>query len=71
MTTFQIIWNIQDLDWVSTVRHSKMGLHKSMILKQLERRPEFRTPMSDEDSQSDAAVHLSKMVDEIRALMNA
>lgn len=76
MNCLQIVWNIRDLDWVSTVRHCKMGLHKSMILKQVERRPEFQSTAPDDSTHAtshmgDRPLHLNKMVDEIKALMMA
>jgi len=68
------------LDWAATVRYSKMGLHKSLILKHLEKRIEFTQPRVQEDFSSDSGITdapgdknilTGKMVDEIKALMMA
>jgi len=78
----EIIWSGEDMDWVNTVRSSKMGLQKSMILKQLERRWEFQPGTPDDtnpntttavgkDPSTYKSVHVNKMVEEIKALMTA
>lgn len=93
----QVIWNSDELDWISTVRQTEMGLHKAVILKQLERRTDFHissapsivtfapvdeNPKEAKDNQPSSSkvelpasnknvIHLTKMIDEIRALLMA
>ena len=64
------------MDWVQVVRCSKLGLHKALILKQLERRWEFKLSMEDPDAGSTGLTpeqrnSLNKVVEEIKALMMA
>ncbi|CAG7815085.1 unnamed protein product [Allacma fusca] len=72
----EIMWNYEDnVDWVQVVRCSKLNLHKTTIMKHLERRWEFRQSNEDDpmfstsDLSPDKKNFINKMVEESKALL--
>lgn len=68
---FQILWDSKNLDWVQTIRQCKLGLHKSVIAKMLEKRWEFKQSTEEEmlSCNDEKSIHLLKMVNDIKALI--